>query len=306
MALDAPEVLTAMSARVQVVAERWIANGPELGCVVLLPGGGQTRHSWDRSAAALQAKGWTAITVDLRGHGDSGWDPTGDYAVGTIADDLITVLPSFVPSAAWPPVLVGASLGGLAALVAAGRAPGYCRGLVLVDITLRVEPAGRDRIRAFMNGHPEGFATVEEAGAVVADYRSERPRPVNLDRLSRNLRLGADGRWRWHWDPEILHQDHDSVDPMHPARVHLRDAARAVKAPVLLVHGLSSDVVSDEGVEEAMSLLADASVAAIPDGTHMIVGDDNAAFLGVIEDFLARTAASGGRRDPTEQGDASR
>ena len=47
--------------------------------VVLLHGGGQTRHSWSNSARLLGDAGWHALTVDLRGHGDSDWSPDGDY-----------------------------------------------------------------------------------------------------------------------------------------------------------------------------------------------------------------------------------
>jgi pimeloyl-ACP methyl ester carboxylesterase len=37
--------------------------------VILLHGGGQTRHSWGTTLAAVARKGWHAYAVDLRGHG---------------------------------------------------------------------------------------------------------------------------------------------------------------------------------------------------------------------------------------------
>jgi pimeloyl-ACP methyl ester carboxylesterase len=280
-----PDAVESPSGALRIVFERWGALGQEHGTVVLLPGGGQTRHSWDRSAAALQADGWTAVTVDLRGHGDSDWDPTGDYSVGALADDLTAVLAK-TSTGRRPPVLIGASLGGLAALVACGRKPDCCSGLVLVDIALRVEPEGRDRIRAFMTAKPDGFGSLDEAAAAVASYRIDRPRTANLDGLARNLRRGRDGRLHWHWDPQILHQEHDTEDPSHPARVQLRDAAAAVRVPTLLVRGLLSDVVSDAGLQEAMTLLPDASVVEISDADHMVVGDDNISFLAVVRNFL--------------------
>src|SRR5690606_10858671 len=98
------------------------------------------------------------------------------------------------------PVLVGASLGGLTALLLEGEiAPGTARGLVLVDVAPRVEPEGVLRIHAFMTAHPDGFADLEEAAAAISDYLPHRPRRGVPPGLAKNLRRGADGRWRWHW-----------------------------------------------------------------------------------------------------------
>ena len=55
---------------------------------LLLHGGGQTRHAWGSTAAALGAHGWYAVALDMRGHGDSDWAADGDYSVDTLAADL--------------------------------------------------------------------------------------------------------------------------------------------------------------------------------------------------------------------------
>lgn len=59
-----------------LVADRY--GAPIRGGVLLAHGGGQTRHAWAKTAAALADRGWEAVALDLRGHGDSGWSPTGD------------------------------------------------------------------------------------------------------------------------------------------------------------------------------------------------------------------------------------
>lgn len=287
-ATQVPERISVAANGLLLAGERWRATGPERGTLVLLHGGGQTRHSWDLSAADLQREGWTAVTMDLRGHGESDWDPAGDYSIESVAEDAVATCRQLGDGEdpERRPVLVGASMGGMAALLAADRDPACCRALVLVDIALRVEPAGRDRIRAFMAQKPEGFESLEEAAAAVVAYNPERPRAVNLDGLAKNLRRTDDGRWRWHWDPKLLEQDHDSEDPMHPSRVRLREAAMGLTMPVLLVRGLRSDVVSEEGLAEARRLLPAASVAEVSDAGHMIAGDDNATFLEAIREFL--------------------
>lgn len=286
-ATQAPERIAVESGGLCLTGDRWSASGPERGTLLLLHGGGQTRHSWDRSAADLQRNGWTAVAVDLRGHGESDWDTDGDYSIETIGADTVTTCRalSCASDPAMRPVLVGASMGGMAALLATRQDPECCRALVLVDIALRVEPEGRERVRAFMAQKPEGFESLEEAARAVAAY-TKRPRPANLDTLARNLRRTDEGRWRWHWDPRLLDQGHDSEDPMHPTRVRLREAAAALRVPVLLVRGLHSDVLSEEGLEEARRLLPQAQVARVSEAGHMIAGDDNATFLHAIRDFL--------------------
>ena len=95
-------------------------GGPEDGpTVVLLHGGGQTRHSWAGTWRMLVDAGWRAWSFDLRGHGDSGWPDDGDYSLDAFADDVLAVART-LPQ---PPILVGASLGGLSSLVAVAESP---------------------------------------------------------------------------------------------------------------------------------------------------------------------------------------
>src|SRR6516165_743217 len=102
----------------RLVGDRW-GEQPDRGTVVLLHGGGQTRHSWARTAARLAGAGYVAVTLDARGHGDSDWDPAGDYSLDAFARDLV----AFAATLPEPAVLVGASLGGVTALVAASERP---------------------------------------------------------------------------------------------------------------------------------------------------------------------------------------
>src|SRR5215204_2957056 len=76
--------------------------------VVLLHGGGQTRHAWGGTAQHLGDAGWRAITVDLRGHGDSDWSSDGVYSLERFAGDVVVISQSLDQL----PALVGASLGG--------------------------------------------------------------------------------------------------------------------------------------------------------------------------------------------------
>ena len=61
----------------------------------------------------------------------------------------------------------------------------------------------RRRSRPSWARAPDGFATLEEVADAIADYQPHRPRPRHLDGLAKNVRLGDDGRYHWHWDPRF-------------------------------------------------------------------------------------------------------
>ena len=85
---------------VLLVGDRWQADAPR-GIVVLLHGGGQTRHSWDATAERLAVAGWTAITYDARGHGDSQWHPGGEYSLDAFVGDLLALVSTLEEQPCW-------------------------------------------------------------------------------------------------------------------------------------------------------------------------------------------------------------
>ena len=263
--------------------------GPEDGPpVVLLHGGGQTRHSWGTTHEVLAAQGWRAYTVDLRGHGESDWAVDGDYTIDAFAGDVAAVASAL----GRPPALVGASLGGLSALAALGADPGLATALVLVDVAPKTEDEGRDRIARFMMEHMEtGFASLEEVADSIARYNPHRPRPRDLSGLRKNLRE-RDGRWYWHWDPAFVRGGLGSPDETRTSITDtdsLERAARRVTAPVLVVRGLVSDLLSEEGARRMLELVPHGELVTVAGAGHMVAGDRNDLFNEAVVAFLAKT-----------------
>ncbi len=249
--------------------------------MLLLHGGGQTRHAWDQTGEALAGHGMRVVALDLRGHGESEWAPDGDYTLDAFAADVGLVARALGGQV----VLVGASLGGLASLLHVGEGDGAGVGaIVLVDVAPRMEPAGVARIVSFMLARPDGFASLEEAGDAVAAYAGDRPRSTDLSGLAKNLRRGEDGRYRWHWDPRFLLGDRPPATSDINGR--LVAAARALRVPTLLVRGLRSDVVSDASVEEFRAAAPHAQLVDVAHAGHMVAGDRNAAFTDAVVAFL--------------------
>lgn len=270
----------------RLVADRF---GEEGAPVLLLHGGGQTRHAWAGTGERLARAGFSAVCLDQRGHGESDWVPSGTYAFLDFGRDLVRVASTLTAEHGRRPVLIGASLGGLAGILAEGHlAPGSLSALVLVDITPRVDLGGVSKIVEFMSANmTDGFASVEDAADAIAAYLPHRPRPASLEGLAKNLRPTPDGRLRWHWDPRFIsarHSDGDVARAM--AEDELIAAARHLSLPVLLVRGGRSELVSEAHVKEFQSLVPHARFVDVEAAGHMVAGDRNDVFTDALVDFL--------------------
>jgi non-heme chloroperoxidase len=181
-------------------------------------------------------------------------------------------------------------MGGGTSLVAIGEDHIDATALVLVDIAPRVEPAGRAKISAFMRASPEGFASLEEVADAIASYQPHRKRPRDLSGLAKNVRLGDDGRFHWHWDPKYIagHRDPEQ------RRDRLTACARNLILPTLLVRGGLSDLLSEEGARDFLELCPHAEYVNVSGAAHMVAGDRNDIFAGSVIEFLSRTVPVGG------------
>ncbi|MBV8790984.1 MAG: alpha/beta hydrolase [Pseudolabrys sp.] len=259
--------------------------------VLLLHGGGQTRHAWRKTAEEIAQSSRTAYALDQRGHGDSDWIESGAYSFDDYAADAGTVARTLVERSGHKPVVIGASLGGIAALLAANnkKKGDAFAALVLVDITPTVDLSGVAKVQGFMRAHArEGFGSIAEAADAVAQYLPHRPRPRSHDGLKKNLRLHPDGRWRWHWDPRFLEGPHRIDDGRMKVQQELKAAAAGLRIPVLLVRGGSSELVQETHAQEFLALAPHAEYADVSGARHMVAGDRNDQFSAAILEFLRR------------------
>ncbi len=250
--------------------------------VLFMHGGGQTRHAWGTSARALASRGWKAVSLDLRGHGDSEWALNGDYSFTAYTSDCIAVADAL----GRPPVIVGASLGGITAILAEGNSDRVVSsGLVIVDVTHRSNPQGIERIRTFMRSGLGGFASLDEAADAIAAYTPNRPKRVNPPGLMKVLRQRTDGRWYWHWDPKFVERLGTEV-PTADFNMLLEAALPNIRVPTLLVRGKLSDVVTEEGIQDFLKKVSGSKLFDVSGAAHMVAGDQNDPFSNAVIDFL--------------------
>ena len=267
------------SGGLRIAGDSW---GPREGPLVLLQhGGGQTRHAWGGTGKLLGEAGYYAVAFDARGHGDSEWAPDGIYGQDVMVKDLECVVAALGDRR---PVLVGASMGGGTSLVAVGEGHVDASALILVDIVPRITVEGADRIQAFMAQKPEGFDSLEEVADAISSYQPQRKRPRTLDGLAKNVRMGADGKYRWHWDPQFRNGQRD----LERRQRRLEACARRLTLPTLLVRGGLSDLVTEEAVKEFLALCPHSEFVNVSNAGHMVAGDRNDIFGTAAIEFLAR------------------
>ena len=264
----------------RIAADSW--GDPTQQAVILMHGGGQTRHAWKGAGQTLAQAGFYAISLDLRGHGDSDWVEGAHYTDLEMVDDLVCVL---AEQGIEQPVLVGASLGGMVALSAIGQGKVAAKALVLVDIAPQFTEDGAERVLSFMAQGTSGFDSLEAVAAAIESYQPHRKASRSLDGLANNVRLGEDGRYYWHWDPAFLKQPERSA--RNALRPRLYQYAEGLSLPTLLVRGGLSDILTEEGAQEFLQMCPHAQYTNVTDAAHMVAGDRNDLFTGAVVSFLA-------------------
>jgi len=270
-----------------------------LPTVLCLHGGGQTAYMYEDLGATLAGMAHV-LAPDLPAHGDS--DPAaGDLGdLGELGD---ITMPALIAST-MPPLLdtfgmdrvavVGASLGGMTAIVLADEHPDLVSGIALIDVGHKLEPEGVRRIVDFMTAH-ESFATVDEAAAAISEYLPQR-KAVRPGSLTRNLRQRPDGRWEWKHGVgrRMREAEADGIELPHPADdldnvlAGIEDAAARLRCPVLVLHGQQSDVLSDDGADELVQLIPDAELAVVEKASHLAAGDNPRSTSALVLGFLDR------------------
>jgi len=251
--------------------------------ILLLHGGGQTRHSWNATAEKITQVDGCAITMDLRGHGDSDWSHGGDYELSDFSEDVAFLIDTLEIQ----PSLVGASLGGLVGIYLEGRySPGSISALVLVDIVPNINVLGAEKIKDFMLEHSKtGFSSLSEVSDILSEYNPHREKSSDLEGLKKNLRKRGE-KWFWHWDPLFISSERGKENPDMRNPELLNELCSNISVPMLLVRGKLSDLVTEIQVREFLERFPEASFADVSGAGHMVVGDKNDAFANEVIEFL--------------------
>jgi len=237
---------------------------------LLLHGLAGTAVEWEETAAWL-TETHRVVALDQRGHGRSERAPEDVTPAAFVADALVAVEALGLA----PAILVGQSLGGLIAFLAASARPDLVSALVVVEATPNREgPEVAEQIADYFDSWPLPFPS-EEAAVTFFGGESLRARA-----WARNLVAGPDGL-EPAFDADVL------VAAIAGAleRDHW-DAWRALAVPTLLVRGATGELSAEEAA--AMSgAVPSARIVVIPGAGHDVHLDAPEAWRAAVEGFLA-------------------
>jgi pimeloyl-ACP methyl ester carboxylesterase len=287
---------------------------PAAPALTLLHGGLDNARTWDEIAGALAAD-WRVLALDLRGHGDSGWSPGGDYLPLSYLGDIASFLKARV---GWPATVIAHSMGARLALQLAGAAPEAIGQLVAIEglggeRSLEPDPALDARMRAWLSSRSHrrarpaaqqtgdwlrGRADLEDMAPHVhldLDARVQRQLADDKKRLTpaqarafaeTNMRPVPGGGWTWKYDPLVRWQAaHEIVEP-HDAYWS------AIEAPVLHIYGRESWAYPP--AEEDLAAFRNTRLAPVAGAGHWVHLNQPAAVLAEIRAFLKRPVPASG------------
>jgi pimeloyl-ACP methyl ester carboxylesterase len=239
--------------------------------VLCLPG--LTRNSRDFEPLARRlATRYRVLTPDLRGRGNSAWDPDpAHYEPGTYYADVLRLMTEQI---AEPAAIIGTSLGGMLAMALAATAAPRVAGIVLNDIGPEVAAAGLARIGTYVGRGTDLRSWGEAAAEAKRNYAMAYP-DLNAEGWLWYARAGYrqrdDGLIVANYDPHISAALR-AGNTQPPDMWKLWDALASM--PVLAVRGEISDILSAATLQGMHARKNDLRSVKVPGRGHAPLLDE--------------------------------
>ena len=242
-------------------------GNPEAPPLLFLHGLSGHAHTFDLVAPRV-ADRYHALSLDVRGRGESAWAPDGDYTFPAYLADVAGLCAALGIARI---TLVGTSMGGLIAMMLAATRPDLVERAVINDIGPEIDPRGLQRIVAYVSEAPESFA---DEATLLGWFRANYPEMLgglSEEQLRAwagySVKPGPEGGYVWRMDPAIRRQLLPQPDAPPPA-VSLWPLVPAIRCPVLVLRGEKSDVLAADVAERFVRELADGRLVTVPGLGH--------------------------------------
>jgi pimeloyl-ACP methyl ester carboxylesterase len=228
------------------------ASGPARLPVVCLHGLTRNARDFEDLAPRIAAKGRRVLALDVRGRGQSAWDPQPmRYVPATYAGDVLALLDALGVARA---VFIGTSMGGLITMTVAAFRPQAIAAAVLNDIGPEIAPEGIKRITGY-TGVSAQVANWDEAadyarqlnGVAFPSYTASQ-----WTAFGRRLFTEKDGRPVLDYDPDIAKAlappppPPEGQAPPPPVDLWPLFKGLATGRPLLTIRGALSDLLSPD------------------------------------------------------------
>ncbi len=260
----------------------WGHDGDGKPTVIFIHGFLQQCRTWDFTCLALRSR-FRCISLDLRGHGDSGRPANPDYNTRYYLSDLRVLANHLTEEAGVERfAIVGLSLGGQLSYIYAAENPDIVDAIVVVDVAPETNRQASRGVNRFITALPtEG--TFDELVDKVAKMSPMRTRDAVRGSLLRATRTHGDGTWEWKHDTRLLEHHGRSYTPED-----FWAALNKVTAPALFVLGRNSKLVTSDVVRRMVEMVPGSSATYVPNASHRVPGDNPIGFIRAVSPFLDR------------------
>jgi pimeloyl-ACP methyl ester carboxylesterase len=244
----------------------------------LVHGFGDGGFVWNEFAEILAARCRT-IAIDLRGHGNSGWDAVAQYGISThLADVMYAVDVLRLENI----ILIGHSMGGELAIRLAALCPQLLIGLVVIDYGPELDSAAIEHIRREFIADHQNYATPSEY-AELLKKRRPLPNPAVLERLANNsLRQGSAGGYELKSDPAMgISQTSDASE-----LPELWSVLQRISSPTLIIRGIASSVLQLAVAKRMKLVLRSGQLVSVNKAGHAVMIDNPEAFSAAAMPFI--------------------
>jgi pimeloyl-ACP methyl ester carboxylesterase len=264
----------------------WSTEGTPM---MLIHGFGNEAHIWEDFAPKV-AEHYRVLALDLRGHGESAWDPKGGYDYPNHVADLEAVTAQLNIERM---VLVGHSLGGRVSMLYAGRHPEKLAGLVIVDSAPELDARGIVRIQMEVKEHSDpSFASVAEYENLLA-HNYPVATPSALERMAKHgLKQRDDGRYVLRMDTKYRSATAGQMNPDEMAEREKQNttamwaALEKLECATLVVRGAASDIMSPDVADRMVEdVLPNGQIAIVPQAGHSVMTDNPDGFASAVCEF---------------------
>src|SRR5437016_872801 len=243
--------------------------------LIMLHGIGRVAHTFDHIAPHF-APNYHVMAVDMRGHGDSAWDPKGAYLVEDYTKDIEALAEQLHLRNI---VIWGNSTGGRVAQVFAGMHPELVAAVISEDV-------GPERPREIADGFTsrvkqedeKGWASEDDLLASLKGPNSPPPDEILRAYAHYGSKARPDGRIIWKRDPAIG----NGFVPTELWRF-----VRQIKSPIIYILGGRSTIVPAPTQEELKRVLPQAQIVTIPGVGHYPSEENTEEFLAIADRFLS-------------------
>ena len=253
-------------------------GNPDKPPFVMYHGIGRVAHTFDH-VAPLFRDDYHVIAVDMRGHGDSAWDPAANYLV----EDHVKDVEGLVDQLHLRNItMLGNSTGGRVVQVFAGLHPDLMSGLIVEDVGPERPKSVSDNFARQVREDANGWASEEELVAAL-----EKRNPGVAEALLRTFahfgtKRNADGRFVWKRDPNLAKGF---------VETELWRYVRRITCPTIYILGGRSAIVPAETQAQLKTTIPGVQIVTMPGLGHYPDEEAPAEFMTIVKRFLAETKA---------------